>query len=75
MTPEQVFALPGAKESYERQQQQLAAQAQTGAPQDGAGGEEKVRASHLLIKHKDSRRPASWKNVRVPTSLQYPISF
>lgn len=63
MSEEQVYALPGAKESYERQQQQLAAQAQTGAGQDGAGGEEKVRASHLLIKHKDSRRPASWKNV------------
>ena len=23
-----------------------------------------VRASHLLIKHKDSRRPSSWKEVR-----------
>jgi NIMA-interacting peptidyl-prolyl cis-trans isomerase 1 len=23
-----------------------------------------VRASHLLIKHRDSRRPASWKEVR-----------
>jgi peptidyl-prolyl cis-trans isomerase NIMA-interacting 1 len=23
----------------------------------------KVRASHLLVKHKDSRRPASWKEV------------
>jgi NIMA-interacting peptidyl-prolyl cis-trans isomerase 1 len=65
MSAEQVYALPGAKESYERQQQQLAAQAQTGAGQDGADGEEKVRASHLLIKHSESRRPASWKNVRI----------
>lgn len=24
---------------------------------------EKIRASHLLIKHKDSRRPSSWKDV------------
>lgn len=23
----------------------------------------KIRASHLLIKHKDSRRPSSWKEV------------
>lgn len=23
-----------------------------------------IRASHLLIKHKDSRRPSSWKEVR-----------
>ena len=24
----------------------------------------KVRASHLLVKHRDSRRPSSWKEVR-----------
>lgn len=29
----------------------------------GAGGG-KVRASHLLVKHRDSRRPSSWKEVR-----------
>jgi NIMA-interacting peptidyl-prolyl cis-trans isomerase 1 len=23
----------------------------------------KIRASHLLIKHKDSRRPSSWREV------------
>ena len=23
-----------------------------------------VRASHLLVKHRDSRRPSSWKEVR-----------
>ena len=26
----------------------------------------KVRASHLLVKHRDSRRPSSWKEVRPP---------
>lgn len=26
---------------------------------------EKVRASHLLVKHRGSRRPSSWKEVRV----------
>ena len=31
----------------------------------GQGGANKVRASHLLVKHKDSRRPSSWKEVRV----------
>jgi hypothetical protein len=25
----------------------------------------KIRASHLLVKHKDSRRPSSWKQVRL----------
>lgn len=32
-----------------------------------------IRASHLLIKHKDSRRPSSWKEVRdIPaTSLSF----
>ena len=28
----------------------------------------KIRASHLLIKHKDSRRPSSWREVAVPYS-------
>ena len=26
---------------------------------------QQVRASHLLVKHRDSRRPSSWKEVRV----------
>jgi hypothetical protein len=61
MSAEQVYALSGARETYERQQQQPGA----AAGQDGQQGEEeKVRASHLLIKHSGSRRPASWKNVR-----------
>ena len=29
------------------------------------GGNGKVRASHLLVKHRDSRRPSSWKEVRL----------
>lgn len=28
-------------------------------------GEEKVRASHLLIKHRESRRPSSWKEAEI----------
>ena len=27
--------------------------------------EDQVRASHLLVKHSGSRRPSSWKEVRV----------
>ena len=29
----------------------------------GGPGEGKVRASHLLVKHRDSRRPSSWREV------------
>lgn len=60
MSEAEIFGLSGAKECFERQQQVAAQQQQQG----GQGEEEKVRASHLLIKHAGSRRPASWKNVR-----------
>ena len=33
----------------------------------------KIRAAHLLVKHKDSRRPASWKEVS-PMALPPPPS-
>ena len=36
---------------------------------DGAGGgqEGKIRASHLLGKHRDSRRPSSWREAQITT--------
>jgi NIMA-interacting peptidyl-prolyl cis-trans isomerase 1 len=35
-----------------------------GAGTNGRNGNEgKIRARHLLIKHKDSRRPSSWREV------------
>lgn len=50
LTQEQVHALPGAKEFLLGQ---------------GSGGRPaQVRASHLLVKHRGSRRPSSWKEVR-----------
>lgn len=30
-----------------------------------AANEGKIRASHLLVKHRDSRRPSSWRDVRL----------
>ena len=30
---------------------------------DGNGNSGKIRASHLLVKHRDSRRPSSWREV------------
>ena len=32
--------------------------------------EKKVRASHLLVKHKDSRRPSSWKEGHITRSQE-----
>jgi NIMA-interacting peptidyl-prolyl cis-trans isomerase 1 len=39
---------------------------------DGNGvNEGKIRAAHLLVKHKESRRPKSWKEVGVTESLRF----
>jgi peptidyl-prolyl cis-trans isomerase NIMA-interacting 1 len=32
-----------------------------------------VRASHILVKHKDSRKPSSWKEVRITPLLDFGI--
>jgi len=31
----------------------------------GGGQEGKIRCAHLLVKHRDSRRPASWREARI----------
>lgn len=46
------------------QQQQPQAQAQPAAPQQAG----KIRAAHLLVKHRDSRRPASWREAEITRS-------
>lgn len=38
---------------------------QTLAGQDG-----KIRCAHLLVKHKDSRRPASWREAKITRSME-----
>jgi hypothetical protein len=35
-----------------------------------AGNSGKIRASHLLVKHKDSRRPSSWREVRLSSKCR-----
>jgi NIMA-interacting peptidyl-prolyl cis-trans isomerase 1 len=50
LTQEQIDQLPGAKEHLS-------------GKSGGKAGQ--VRASHLLVKHRGSRRPSSWKEVRL----------
>ncbi|KAI0785327.1 hypothetical protein BC629DRAFT_510644 [Irpex lacteus] len=38
-------------------------------------GEEKVRASHLLVKHRDSRRPSSWREENITRSKEEAIEL
>ena len=59
-TKEEIEQLPGAKEYLGK----------TAPPRPG-----QVRASHLLVKHKDSRRPSSWKEVRNLHLLLYLSSW
>jgi hypothetical protein len=40
-------------------------------PQSDGQQVEQVRASHLLVKHRDSRRPASWRSVSLTLCLFY----
>jgi len=40
-------------------------------PAEGAGQPGKIRAAHLLVKHAESRRPSSWREV----SPSFPLLF
>ena len=42
---------------------------------DGPAGEGKIRAAHLLIKHRDSRRPSSWKEQTITRSKEEAIEI
>jgi len=43
---------------------------------NGRGGNEgKIRASHLLIKHKDSRRPSSWREAEIKRTKEEAMSI
>jgi peptidyl-prolyl cis-trans isomerase NIMA-interacting 1 len=50
LSPRDIDALPGAEYLKDAQE-------------DSGGGETSVCASHLLVKHRDSRRASSWKEV------------
>lgn len=62
LTPSQIQDLPGAHH--------LRPVESADAPGGGGAGvgPERVRASHLLVKHRGSRRPSSWKEVSLAFS-------
>ncbi|KAF9055997.1 rotamase-domain-containing protein [Panaeolus papilionaceus] len=59
-TKEEIEQLPGAKEYLGK----------TAPPRPG-----QVRASHLLVKHKDSRRPSSWKEENITRTKEEAIAI
>lgn len=42
---------------------------------DGSASEGKIRAAHLLVKHKDSRRPASWREPNITRTKEEAIAM
>jgi NIMA-interacting peptidyl-prolyl cis-trans isomerase 1 len=40
------------------------------APAASAPTEGKIRCAHLLVKHRDSRRPASWREPKITRSVE-----
>ncbi|KAJ4531671.1 peptidyl-prolyl cis-trans isomerase Pin1 [Exophiala dermatitidis] len=42
---------------------------------DGTGAEGKIRAAHLLVKHKDSRRPSSWREPNITRTKEEAIEL
>ncbi|EFP93147.1 peptidyl-prolyl cis-trans isomerase NIMA-interacting 1 [Puccinia graminis f. sp. tritici CRL 75-36-700-3] len=64
ITPEEVEKLPGAHLLH------------GAVTSQGLGGAtEKVRASHLLVKHAQSRRPASWKEANITRTKEEAIEI
>jgi len=45
------------------------------APPNGHLNAGKIRASHLLVKHKDSRRPSSWREANITRSKDDAMSM
>ncbi|KAK5058866.1 protein kinase ssp1 [Exophiala bonariae] len=42
---------------------------------DGPASEGKIRAAHLLVKHRDSRRPSSWRETNITRSKEDAIAL
>lgn len=46
-----------------------------GRPDGSNQGDGKIRCSHLLVKHKDSRRPSSWREANITRSKEEAIEI
>ena len=44
-------------------------------PDVSGEGEGKIRCSHLLVKHRDSRRPSSWKEAEITRTKEEAIEI
>ncbi|KAG6916755.1 hypothetical protein DXG01_005500 [Tephrocybe rancida] len=71
LTPDEIARFPGATEYLS---------GRAAKKESGGGKAGQVRAAHLLVKHKDSRRPSSWKEVRFfshypPTRMLMSVSI
>ncbi|KAK0529232.1 peptidyl-prolyl cis-trans isomerase Pin1 [Tilletia horrida] len=64
LSEEQIRQLPGAAHFDQ------AANANANANAGGGGKSDMVRASHLLVKHRESRRPSSWKEKQITRSRE-----
>lgn len=49
--------------------------APAGRPESAGQGDGKIRCSHLLVKHKDSRRPSSWREAEITRSKEEAIQI
>jgi len=49
--------------------------ADTAGLNGNAGNSGKIRASHLLVKHKDSRRPSSWREAEIKRTKEEAMSI
>ena len=67
---------PPAGTDTEKLKHYMAAHHSAGSRPGAAPGvpEGKIRAAHLLVKHRDSRRPSSWREVRLSPSPPLPPS-
>ncbi|KAF5356152.1 hypothetical protein D9756_003692 [Leucocoprinus leucothites] len=62
-TKERVLSLKGAEEHKDQIEKMF------------IGEKDQVRASHLLVKHKDSRRPSSWKEANITRTKEEAIEI
>ncbi|KAJ5087957.1 WW/Rsp5/WWP [Penicillium angulare] len=67
---------PPADTDTEKLKQYMAQHHTPAANADGAGqAEGKIRCSHLLVKHRDSRRPSSWREAEITRSKEEAIEI